>query len=33
MLISLIVLELCPGQDLSIRGDNSKTGQNRVMAL
>jgi hypothetical protein len=27
-LISLIVVELCPGQDFSKRGDNSKTGQN-----
>jgi hypothetical protein len=32
MLIGLTVLELCPGQDFS-RGDNSKTGQNRVMVL
>jgi hypothetical protein len=33
MLISLIVLELCPRQNFSIRRDNSKTGQNRVMVL
>jgi hypothetical protein len=33
MLISLKVLELCPGQDFSIRGNNSKTSVNRVMVL
>jgi hypothetical protein len=33
MLISLIILEICPGQYFSIRGDNSKTGQNKVMVL
>jgi hypothetical protein len=33
MLISLIVLELCPRQDFSKRGDNSKMELNRVMVL
>jgi hypothetical protein len=31
MLISLLVLQLCPGQDFPKRGDNSKMRLNRVM--
>jgi hypothetical protein len=33
MLISFVVLELFPGQDLFKRGDNSKIWQNRVIFL